>query len=136
MSDFNASIEDMKTIYITFIRSLLEQSCQVWHSSLTKENSEAIERVQKCAVKCILQGRYTSYKQALSVLDIPTCKDRRTALNLSFARKCLNNPKMKHLFPLNENSSMMTRNREKYKVVQANTQRDWLVQALYSCRIY
>ena len=123
MSEFHASIEDMKTIYIIFIRSLIEQSCPVWHSSLTKENSEAIERVQKCAVRCILQGRYQSYRQALEFLQIPTCKDRRIALNLSFARKCLDNPKMKHLFPTNESSCMLTRNREKYKVFQANTER-------------
>ena len=56
MAEFNASVEDMKTIYITFIRSILEQSCSVWHSSLSKENSQSIERVQRCAVKLILKN--------------------------------------------------------------------------------
>ena len=34
---FSTSIEDKKCIYMLYIRSILEQSCVVWHSSLTKE---------------------------------------------------------------------------------------------------
>ena len=37
--EFNAPVEDMVTIYTSYIRSILEQSCTVWHSSLTQENS-------------------------------------------------------------------------------------------------
>ena len=33
--EFNVPVEDLITIYILYIRSVLEQSCQVWHSSLT-----------------------------------------------------------------------------------------------------
>ena len=58
---FNVPIEDLKTIYILYIRSHLEQSCQVWHSSLTLENLTDIERVQKNALKIILQDKYESY---------------------------------------------------------------------------
>lgn len=47
VASFGASVEDLKTIYILFVRSLLEQSATVWHSSLTMENSDDIERVQK-----------------------------------------------------------------------------------------
>ena len=52
---FGAPDEDMKTIYILFIRSLLEQSAPVWHSSITQENSDDLERVQKSALKIILK---------------------------------------------------------------------------------
>ena len=45
--DFNVPVEDLITIYILYIRSVLEQSCQVWHSRLTFENLTDLERVQK-----------------------------------------------------------------------------------------
>ena len=110
-------------MYYLFIRSLLEQSCVVWHSSLTKENSLAIERVQKCAVFLILQDQNKSYRSALVALQMPTCFERREMLNLSFAQGCLKNNKMSDLFPLNERQYMPTRNQEKYVVYPAKTQR-------------
>ena len=39
-SPFTVSKRDKKIIYTLYIRSVLEQSCVVWHSSLTQENSE------------------------------------------------------------------------------------------------
>ena len=45
--------EELKNIYILFIRSILEQSAAVWHSSLTEENKNNLERVQKSAVRII-----------------------------------------------------------------------------------
>ena len=47
VANFGASIEDMKIIYFLFVRSHLEQSATVWHSSLTEENSSDLERVQQ-----------------------------------------------------------------------------------------
>ena len=38
VSSFGASWDELKNIYILYIRSLLEQSCTVWHSGLTEEN--------------------------------------------------------------------------------------------------
>ena len=37
----------LKHIYATFIRPVLEQSALVWCSSLTKENSDDLERIKK-----------------------------------------------------------------------------------------
>ena len=50
-SKFIKNKQDLIQIYKTFIRSKLEYSCTVWHSSLTKTNESDIERVQKAAVK-------------------------------------------------------------------------------------
>ena len=50
---FGPPVQDLKDIYILFIRSILEQSATVWHSSITFENSSDLERVQKSAVKII-----------------------------------------------------------------------------------
>ena len=47
---FTSSKEEKKNIYVLYVRSILEQSCVVWHSSLTIENSDDLERVQKAAI--------------------------------------------------------------------------------------
>ena len=83
VSAFSPSDEDMKTLYILFIRSLLEQSAPVWHSSLTEQDSAAIERVQKSAVRIILGNRYVGYKKSLQKLDLQSLNDRREELWLS-----------------------------------------------------
>ena len=61
LSQYKPKLEDMRLIYIAYIRSILEQSCQVWHFSLTQENSNDIERVQKNALKVILGNKYNNY---------------------------------------------------------------------------
>ena len=124
VSAFSPSDEDMKTIYILFIRSLLEQSAPVWHSSLTEQDSTALERVQKSAVRIILGNRYLGYKKSLQKLDLQTLNERREELCLNFAQKCLKNIKTKHMFPINVKSHhMATRKNEKYKIEHANTER-------------
>ena len=47
-----------------FLRSILEQSCIVWHSSLTKETEEYLERVQKSAIRIILGRNFGDYSKA------------------------------------------------------------------------
>ena len=41
---------DLLAIYESFLRSNLEQSAAVWHSSLSKCNEFDLERVQKSAL--------------------------------------------------------------------------------------
>ena len=106
------------------MRSLLEESATVWHSSLTDENSDDLERVRKSAVKIILGGKYVGYEKSLVRLDMDSLKVRREQLCLSFGQKCVTNPKTKHMFPENKKLHQMeTRNPERYKVDHANTER-------------
>ena len=80
--------------------------------------------MQKSALKIILNGKYKSYKNALNTLEMDTLSNRREQLCLQFAKKCLKNPRLTHLFPLsNKNHQMKTRNTEKYAVQFANTSR-------------
>ena len=97
LSAFGAPLCDLKTVYITFIRSVCEQSSNVWHSSLTVQNSEDIERIQKIGLKLILKEKYKNYQHAIDYLDLQSLKDRREELCLTFAQKCLSNTKMKYL---------------------------------------
>ena len=36
-------IEDLKSIYLSHVRIVLEQSCMIWHSSITQENIDDLE---------------------------------------------------------------------------------------------
>ena len=65
VAEFTKSIEDKREIYILHIRSILEQSCVVWHSSLTEENLLDLERVQKASIKLILGETFENYEDVL-----------------------------------------------------------------------
>ena len=124
VASFGASIEDMKTIYFLFVRSHLEQSATVWHSSLTEENCSDLERVQKSALKIMLGSKYNGYETSLTKLGIEKLSDRREQLCLNFAKKCVRNSKLTHMFPQNKKAHQMeTRMPEKFKVYHANTER-------------
>ena len=96
----------------------------MWHSSLTKENREDLERVQKAALKVILRNDYQSYKDALKLTNLESLDDRREALSMRFARNCLKNENFSKLFPLNnQRHGMKVRNPLKYHIKMANTER-------------
>ena len=124
VANFNPPIDDLKTIYVMYVRSILEFSATVWHSSITEENRNDLERVQKTAFKIILGDRYKTYQNALNILNLETLDERRNILCLNFAKRTSKHPKLKKMFPLNEKMhSMKTRKQEKYKVQKAQTER-------------
>ena len=97
-SKFTNNTRDLKQIYMLQIRSKLDQSAVLWHSSLTQKNRDDLERVQKSAVKCILGNRYQSYKSGLENLGLETLEKRRDQMCLKFAKQCLKLEKMKQFF--------------------------------------
>ena len=122
--DFGVPQDDLTNIYVLYIRSILEQSCQVWHSSLTLENFQDLERVQKNALKIILQDDYISYSNALEISGLSTLFERRSKLCLKFAQSSLKKEELKSMFPLNPaNHGIRTRFHEKFKVNKARTER-------------
>ena len=124
MASFSAPMKDMLTAYISYIRSILEQSCVIWHSTLTEENKEDLERVQKNACRNILQERYVNYENALHILKIDTLFLRREKLLYRFGKSCETIEHTRDLFPLNMKAhDMNTRGAEKYKVLHTNTER-------------
>ena len=125
VSNYTNSKEDKRQIYISYIRSILEQSCTVWHNSLTQENSNNLERVQKAAVKIILGNGYiNNYKDALIKADLETLNDRRETLCKNFAKKCINNEKTENIFKKNKKKhKMKTKNPNKYEIQHAYTSR-------------
>ena len=85
----------------------------MWSSSITEEESQDIERVQKVAMKIILKEYYTCYEDSLNITGLEKLKSRRKMLSLNFAKKCLKNEKMASLFPLNPGYNENSRISEK-----------------------
>ena len=83
--EFNIPREDLVLIYTMYIRSVLEYNSNVWFSSITMEEREDIERVQKVACRIILKDEYSGYSEALKSLNLISLSDRRQILAKRFA---------------------------------------------------
>ena len=66
---FGAKTEEMVHMWILFCRSLLEQSCVVWGTSLTQDNINDLERTQKTFSKLVLKEKYKNYGNTLILLN-------------------------------------------------------------------
>ena len=109
---------------MTFIRSNLEFSSNVWHSSLTNENRQDLERVQKAALKVILKNDYKDYEKALRLTGLQSLDERREMIALRFVKSSLKNANFSKLFPLKKMKHVMNvRNPMKYQLNKANTER-------------
>ena len=97
--EFDIHVDDLVLIYSQYIRSILEFNSNVWYSSITNEEREDIERVQRVACQIILKDDYETYSQALQKLNLQTLSDRRQMLAGRFATKCANSERFKDLFP-------------------------------------
>ena len=123
-SEFTKSVLDLKTIYLSYVRNLLEQSSVLWGSTITEENKEDLERVQKNACRIILGNKYTNYEESLKVIGLETFEERRTNLALKFAKNCVNNKKTRNLFPLRKKKhKFKTRKEEKFKFFKSKKKR-------------
>ena len=93
--NFSVPTKDLVQIYCLFVRSILEFNSCVWFASITEQEKEDLERVQKIACRLILREKYLSYEKSLSILQIQTLEARRLSMALNFGRKCTKNPKLR-----------------------------------------
>ena len=118
------SIEDLIEIYCLFIRSRAEYMSVLWHSSLSIEQSEKIENIQRTCLKIILQDNYVNYLAACEMTGLFDLSVRCQARCLQFAKRSLNNPLTRGMFPENTQSHHNIRESEKYVVNFASTEND------------
>ena len=71
----------------------------VYHSSLTDQQDEELDRLQNQALKCIF-GPKISASKMLELAQIDSLRQRREELCEKFAKKCVKNPRMSHYFPI------------------------------------
>ena len=114
---------DLTHFYIMKIRSVLESNAVVFHSMLTMDDSDNIERIQKSVCHIIMGSRYISYEESVLYLDLENLRDRRTQLCLNFALKCSNSGKFKHLFELVPLDDHNIRHRRTFLEPQCTTER-------------
>ena len=65
----------------------------VWDSSLTQDNKEDLERVQKSANINIMGEEFKGNQKSVDKLDMEKLDARRESLCLNFALKTAKNPK-------------------------------------------
>ena len=128
------NIEDLIEIYVLFIRSLTEYCSVAFHSTLTREQSQKLENIQKTCLKVILGDMYIDYSSALEMSGLQTLFARRQERCLKFALKCVKHQKNSRLFPLNEKSSKhYIREKEMFNVNFARTE-DYKKSAIPYCQ--
>ena len=118
-------MEDLINIYILYIRSTLEYCLVLWHSTLTVEQTQSIERVQKTSLKIILGPEYINYSNALEECGLQPLSERRDARCLQFGLNCLVHPVHQRKFPVNpqlENEATNTQNQEHFHVNMAKSE--------------
>jgi hypothetical protein len=127
-------LEDLLDIYILFIRSVTEYCSVAFHSSLTQQQSDKLEKIQKTCLKVIMGDMYISYSAALEMCGLETLSDRRVKRCLNFSMKCIKHPKNSRLFPLNPSTSNhFIREKEVYQVNFARTD-DYKTSAIPYCQ--
>lgn len=96
---FGLPIEDLKTIYIGFIRPLAEYAVPAWHPGLSEHQHYALERIQKRACRIMLGTKYGSYIDALEQCQLTNLRTRREQICLQFINKLVKSPAFHNWVP-------------------------------------
>ena len=94
--------EDLKTIYIGFIRPrpLVEYAFPAWHSGLPEQQHAALERIQKWACRIMLGNKCDSYVDALDQCKLTRLRTRREQICLQFTDKLMKNAAFRSWLPM------------------------------------
>ena len=91
------------------IRVLVEYAIPVWYSSLTRDQSNSLEKIQKFAVSLILNDWSWSYKVKCTLLSLEPLFLRRKPIALNFALRSSKDPHHSDMFK-KKNVTHNTRN--------------------------
>ena len=83
------SIENLLHLYKQFVRSRLEYCVVAMHSSLTLQQSNALERCQAVLLRVIIQESYVLYDAALEMSGLAPLSTRRLERCLDLSLKCI-----------------------------------------------
>ena len=81
------SQDQLKQVYTSLVRPVAEYATVAWHSLLTKEQANQLEKQQTQAMKNVL-GIGISAEKMRNELALETLSDRRERSVLRFASKC------------------------------------------------
>ena len=115
------SAKDLVTVYSTTIRPILKYAAPVWHSSLTKQQTDSIEHVQKRVLKIVFN---CPYEEGLVKSGLTTLHDRREQLIKDFFIKMQDpNHKLNKLLPSQKTCGYSTRSTKKFEMPKCKTKR-------------
>ena len=118
LGQLGADVSALIEVYCKQIRCHLEFASPVWQGAITKGERSDIERVQRCALRIILNDKYDSYENALKLVGLEDLETRRTRLCLNFALKAAKNIKYQHWF-VKKYKNVNTRSKTKFCVANA-----------------
>ena len=84
--------------YKTMILPVADYCDVIYHSVMTDELDEELDRAQNHALKCIF-GHDKSGRKLRQLAGITTLREQRVAHCDAFATKCSTDPRYSHLFP-------------------------------------
>ena len=122
--------------YFKEIRSLCEMACQVFHSGLTKKQSNDIESIQKKALKIILGEHYLGYEEACTLLSAEPLADRRESLCLTFVKRAVKSGLHTDIFSPTISSCKTRSKNNLLKEYHCNTKRYYNSPLVYLSRVY
>ena len=96
---FGFNSKELQIVYIGYVRPVLEYADVIWHSGLTRKQSNDIESIQKRACKIILGHSFNSYNDELNYYNLDTLADRRLTHCLKFAENLNSNNRTSALLP-------------------------------------
>ena len=107
--------EELTQVYKSVLRPVAEYGSVVFHSGLSDEQDERLDRLQNQALRCIFGPRLSGRKMR-ALAGLSTLRERREILCDKFARKCLSNPRFCHWFPVkNVRSSARNKNKKEFR---------------------
>ena len=79
--------EDILTVYKGYVRPCLEYAAPLWSAGLTQQQVNHLEKIQKRVCRCILSVDYTSYTEALEILNLQSLLDRKIHICKEFSHQ-------------------------------------------------
>ena len=102
LKGLGATTKELLDVYHKQVRSVLEMAVPVWHPAITQQEAKQVERIQKCALYIILGNNYTSYNDALELIEIDSLQNRRSKICEKFAKNCLKSQRYSTWFQSNQ----------------------------------
>ena len=122
--------------YLKEIRPLAEHGVAIWNSGLTKSQENELEKIQKIALKIILQDSYTSYEVACTLFNLLPLKFRRLQLCTNFALKLFKSDRGTEFFtPAVKRANTRTEQQLLVKEKKCNTKRCYNAPHNYLARL-
>ena len=106
--------EELVKVYKSIIRPIPDYLAVVYHSMMTDEMDEILERLQSQALKSIY-GWKIPYAQLREMSGVPTLRQRRIDMVDKFVAKCVKSPLFAHWFPKRRAPRVASRTGEVYQ---------------------